>query len=53
MDNKVAVVEFYGIRFPIYKDECGYWTPRVMCYFDSIAEVYDAIEHMMAASFIA
>ena len=51
--DKVAVVEMYGIRFPIYQDGWGYWTPRVMCYYDSIAEVYDAIEHIMAASFIA
>lgn len=51
--NRVAIIELYGVRFVIYRDECGYWTPRLMAYYDSLSDIYDAIEHMMAASFIA
>lgn len=50
--NKVAIIELYGVRFVIYRDGYGYWTPRLMAYYDSLSDIYDAIEHAMCASFI-
>ncbi len=51
--NPINVVEYYGVRFPIYRDECGYWTPRVWAYYDDEDSLIRAIEHIMAAAFIA